>query len=173
MPTNEIDFEITEEKDKTINQLVDTLTTELNFLKDLDTAGRRGISKMGRKNLDLVERTFQHAEGNPEFIPNFTSLSEFKKDFDLSKWLRKLEKKLDLLSDKIKDTAMLAESESFLAARLFYGSVKSAAGAGNEKAEGIARDLAVHFKKYGPKNTEQARKNQKQTESQENQTAKL
>ncbi len=164
MSTNEISVEITEEKDKTVNQLVDTLTTELNFLKDLDIAGRKGIAKMGRRNLDLVERTFQHAESNPEFTPGYISIAEFKKDVDFSKWLRKLEKKVDLLADKIKDTAMLAESESFQAARLYYSSVKSAAGAGNEKAELIARDLAVHFKRLGPKNTEPAKKNQNKTE---------
>jgi hypothetical protein len=55
---------------------------------------------------------------------------------------------------------MLAASESFKPAWLFYTLIKSAAGTGNENTELIARDLAVHFKRVGPKNTEQARKNQ-------------
>ena len=172
MSTNEISIEISQEKDKTVNQLVDTLTTELNFLIDLDIAGRRAIAKMGRRNLDLVERTYQYAESNPEFTPPYISLAEFKKDVDLSKWLRKLEKKVDLLFDKIKDTAMKAESEAFQSARLYYSAVKDAATAGNEKAELITRDLAVHFKRLGPKNPEQSKKNKKGTEPQDTQTSK-
>jgi hypothetical protein len=61
---------------------------------------------------------------------------------------------------KIKDTAMLAAFASFQPAWLFYSSIKSAVGVGNEKAESIARNLAVQFKRLGPKNAEQARKNQ-------------
>jgi len=171
MSTNEISVEITQEKDNTVNHFVDKLTTELNFLIDLDIAGRRAIAKMGRRNLDLVERTFQYAEDNPEFTPPYISLAEFKKDVDLSKWLRKLEKKVGLIFDKIKDTAMLAESDAYQAARLVYGLVKDAAGAGNEKAEFISRDLGVHFKRLGPKNPETARKKQNKTEPKETPTS--
>ena len=171
MSTNDLSIEITEEKDKTVNQMVDTLSTELSFLRDLDIEGRKSLAKMGRRNVDLVERTFQYAEDNPEFTPGYISLTEFKKDVDLARWLRKLEKKVYALLDKIQDTAMLAESEAFQAARLFYSSVKDAAGAGSEKAELITRDLAVHFKRLGPKNPEQARKNKKGTEPKDTQTS--
>ena len=73
---------------------------------------------------------------------------------DLAAWLRKLEKNLDLLSDKIKDTAMLAESEAYQAVRLYYNAVKVAARAGDEEAERIAKDLAQHYKILGMRKKE-------------------
>ena len=54
-----------------------------------------------------------------------------------------------MIADKVKDTAMLAESEAFKTSRLYYNSVKAAANAGDEEAEPIARDLSVHYKKLG------------------------
>ena len=154
MSTNELSVEISQEKDSSVNQLLDNLTSELDWLKDLSVEDRIRMAKMGRKNLDLVERSFQHAGSNPQFLPAFIPFEEFKKDVDLYGWLRRLEKKMALIFDKIKDTAMLAEAEAFQTARLYYNSAKAAAKAGDEDAEQIARDLAVHYKRLGSKKEE-------------------
>jgi hypothetical protein len=161
MSTNKISVEITQEKDASVNQVLDNLASELDFLVDLNVEDRKGLAKMGRKNLDIVSRSFQHAEGNPQFLPVYMPLEEFKKDVLLYQWLRKLEKKLDQVSDKLKDSAMLAEAEAYQTARLYYKSVKAAANAGDEAAEQITRDLAVHFKTRGN------RKNKTQPETPE------
>jgi hypothetical protein len=149
MSANELSVEITQEKDTAVNQVLDNLAAELDFLVDLTVEDRKGLAKMGRKNLDIVERSFQHAEGNSRYLPAYMPFEEFKKDVLLYEWLRKVEKKLDLVSNKLKDTAMLAEAESYQTARLYYKSVKAAADAGDEAAEQISRDLAVHFKTRG------------------------
>jgi hypothetical protein len=149
MSTNELSVEITQEKDAAVQQLIDNLLAELDFLVDLGVDDRRRLAKMGRKNVDFVDRGYRHAEGTPRFLPSYITLEEFKKDVDFSGWIRKLEKKLDMIADKVKDTAMLAESEAFKTSRLYYNSVKAAANAGDEEAEPIARDLAVHYKKLG------------------------
>ena len=80
MSTNKISVEITQEKDTSVNQALDTLASELDFLVDLTVEDRKGLAKMGRKNLDIVSRSFQHAEGNPQFLPAYMPLEEFKKD---------------------------------------------------------------------------------------------
>ena len=149
MSTNELSLEITQEKDTAVNQLLDNLKAELEFLVDLTVENRKSLSKMGRKNLDVVERSLQYAEGNPKYLPSYIPFDEFKKDVLLYEWLRKVEKKIDQVSNKIKDTAMLAEAEAYQTARLFYNSVKAAKGARDEVAEQITRNLAVHFKKKG------------------------
>ncbi len=59
---------------------------------------------------------------------------EFKKDVDFSDWLRRVEKVMAPVYDKLKDTAILAEAEAFQSARLYYNSVKAAARAGDERA---------------------------------------
>jgi len=147
MSTNELSVEITQEKDTAVQQLLDNLQAELDFLRDLSIKDRMRLVKMGRANVDFVGRGYRHADGNPEFLPSYMTLEEFKKDVDAAEWLRRLEKRLFMLLDKVKDTALLAESEAFKSARLYYNSVKAAARAGKTEAEPIARDLAIHYKR--------------------------
>jgi len=149
MSTNKISVEITQEKDTVVNEMVDKLSAELDFLVALTVEERRKLAKMGRKNLDIVERSCQYAEGNPKYLPAYMPFMEFKKDVLLSQWLRKLEKKLDQFTKNLKDTAILAEAEAYRTARYYYQSVKSSAISGDEVAEQITTDLAVHFKKKG------------------------
>jgi hypothetical protein len=118
MSTNILSVEITQEKDTAVNQLLGNFQAEMDWLVDLSVKGRRELSKMGRRNLDMVERSYQHAGHKPKYLTLALPIEEFKKDVELYRWLRKLEKKLDLLSDKIKDTAMLAEAEAYQAARV-------------------------------------------------------
>jgi len=147
MSIEKLSFVVTPEKDTIVQQVVDNLSAELDFLLLLAIEDRMGLTKMGRRDVDFVYRTFKHASGTPVYVPPFVSLEEFKKDVDLSTWLRKVEKKLDLIITKVRDTALVSESEAYQSARLFYNSVKAAAKAGDEEAEKITRELAVHYKK--------------------------
>ncbi len=147
MSTNKLSVVVTPEKDTIVLQLLDNLLAELAFLLLLAIEDRMRLVKMGRKDVDFVYRGFKHAAGTPVYLPSYVSLEEFKRDVDLSTWLRKVEKKLDLIATKVKDTALVAESEAFQAARLYYNSVKAAAKAGDEEAEKIAIELAKHYKK--------------------------
>ena len=147
MPTNKVSVKISPEKSTAITQLLDNLTVEFDFLVGLLSQDRKGLAKMGRKHLDLVERSLKHAENKPEYLPNYIPLEEFKKDVELYGWLRQVEKRLILLANNLKATAMLAESEAYETARIYYNGAKLAARGGDENAEVIASDLAVHFKK--------------------------
>ncbi len=161
MSTNELSIEITQEKDAAITQVLDNLEAELDFLVDLNVRGRQSLAIMGRKNLEVVDRSHQHAQVASHFLPSYMPLEEFTKDVLLADWMRKIKKKVDKISDKIDDTTLLAEAEAYQTARLYYNSVKAAAKAGDERAEQIARDLAIHYKKYG------ATKNNQPTEKKE------
>jgi len=147
MSTNLVSVEITQEKQDAVTLLLDNLFAELDFLRDLSAKGRQRLVKMGRNNVDFVGRGYRHAEGSPQYIPGYVTLADFKNDIDLAAWLRVLEKRMDMLADKVKDTAMLAESEAFKVARVYYNAVKAAAKAGSEEAEPIAKDLGIHYKR--------------------------
>jgi hypothetical protein len=138
---------IAPEKDTIVQQLLDNLLTELDFLVLLAIEDRRDLSKMGRRDLDFVYRTLKHASGTPVYLPPYVLLEEFKKDVDYSTWLRKVEKKIDLILTKVRDTALVSESEAYKSARLYYNSVKAAAKAGDEEAEKITKELAIHYRK--------------------------
>ena len=154
MSKNELSVEITQEMDTSVHQLLDKLQEELDFLKDLSIKERQRVAKMGRRDVDFVNRSYRYAGGNPDFVPAYMSLEDFKKYVDFSDWLRRLEKKVEAVLDKIKDTALLAESEAFKLSRLYYNSVKAAYGAGNTSAEPIARDLGIHYKRRYTSNVE-------------------
>jgi hypothetical protein len=149
MSTNRLSVEITQEKSDAVDQLMSDLLVELDFLVSLSIAGKKRLAKMGRKNLDFVNRSFRHAGGSTQFLPSFLTVEEFKKDVDLAVWLRKFEKQLDMLADRVKDTAILAEAEAFRAARYYYSAVKAAARVGSAEAEPIVKDLGLHFKRQG------------------------
>lgn len=151
MSKNTISFEVSEEKDTAIQTSFETLSNELGFLIELSDKENRRLCKMGRKNLDFVHRSLQHAQTSPGYIPPFVSLEEFVKDVNLASYLRKFEKNLTILTEKVRSTATLAEAEAFRAGRLYYSTAKTAAGAGDEEAETVVKDLAVHFKDLGPK----------------------
>lgn len=147
MSTNQVSIVIAPEKDTIVQQILDNLSAELDFLLLLTDEDRRDLSKMGRRDLDFVYRAFKHASGTPVYLPPYVLLEEFKKDTDFSTWLRKVEKKIDLILTKVRDTALVSESEAYKSARLYYNSVKAAAKAGDEEAEKITKELAVHYKK--------------------------
>ena len=83
----------------------------------------------------------------PDNSPPYLVLEEFKKNVDFSIWLRKIEKKMDLVFSKVKDTALVAEAEAYQSARLFYKYARAASNIGDEEAEKIAIELAKHYKK--------------------------
>jgi hypothetical protein len=155
MSTNDLSVEITQEKSDAVDELLSNLLAELDFLRDLTVRGKRRLVKMGRTNVDFVNRSLRHAVGSPQFLPSYSPLDEFRKDIDLAAWLRKLEKRLDLLADKVKDTALLSESEAFTAARYFYSAVKAAARVGSAEAETIVKDLKVHYKRQAASSKEE------------------
>lgn len=160
MSTNQVSMVIAPEKDTIVQQILDNLSAELSFLVLLAIEDRRDLSKMGRRDLDFVYRTFKHASGTPVYLPPYVLLEEFKKDTDFSIWLRKVEKKIDLILTKVRDTALVSESEAYKSARLYYNSVKAAAKAGDEEAEKITKELAVHYRKKiaSPEEAENASK---------------
>jgi len=147
MKNNFVSLEISQELVDEVDRLLKDLETRLNPLSDLTIAEQRRLAKMGRKNVDFVERGYRHADINRDYLIGKISFEKFKKDVDLGKWLRIVEKKMGLVSSKVKTTAILAESDAYRAARLYYNAVKAAARAGDELAEPIARDMSIHYRK--------------------------
>ncbi|HLP47492.1 MAG TPA: hypothetical protein VK469_16205, partial [Candidatus Kapabacteria bacterium] len=78
------------------------------------------------------------------------SFSEFEKDMNLKKSLRRLYESLNAFTKRVKDTIMVVDSEAYQAARVFYKTVQAAAREGSEDAERIAKQLAYHFRKTQP-----------------------
>jgi len=147
MNNNLMSLQVSQELVDEVDRLLKDLEVRLSPLSELTIAEQRRLTKMGRKNVDFVERGYRHADISRDYLIGKISFEEFKKDVDLGKWLRIVEKKMGMIASKVKSTAILAEADAYRAARLYYNAAKAAARAGDVLAEPIARDMSIHYRK--------------------------
>lgn len=119
------------------------------FLESLTVEERKTIPKMSDKTVAFVTKTDAYTDTNPEFAPAYMEIPEFKNDIKLVTDLKDLLDIVNQLASNIDDTSMLAGSEAYIAALLYYNSVKGAVKAGQPSAKPIYEDLAKRFP--GPK----------------------
>lgn len=151
MQKNQISAELTQENETLVLQYINDASTVMDFLVELTTDERKRLAKMGRKDLDFVERCLRHATGSPQYLPPYLELEELQKDITLAAKLKNVYKRVNELAVRLIDTIRIADSESLEISRAYYKSVKEAANAGAESAELIYKELSVHYKNRGPK----------------------
>jgi hypothetical protein len=107
--------------------------------------------KMGDKTVSFVEKTLDYVRSNPEFVPAYMNVYEFEKDTIAVKNLVAMLNPIMQLEQGIDDTEMLAGSESYTAALIYYNSVKQAAKNNVPNAAAIYDDLSKRFDGQGKK----------------------
>jgi len=153
---NLVSLNITETDLTEIKGAIDVLTTKLlPHLKTLSPEDRMELPKMGNKTISFVQKTVEHCEGNPELVPNFMDVAELTTDLRSVEALRVLYQPLLRITEGLSDTIILAGSEAFSGALMFYNSIKNAMKAKIQKAEGIYRDLSARFPGFKKKDHDQ------------------
>ncbi len=146
MNENKISIEILTADLADINTAVQTLLKKLEpYLIALNADDKKGLAKIGERNLPYVEKTLQYAVSNPEFLPPYIDVVEFRKDFDAFRVLRELLRPLAQITSNIDDTATLCGSEAIDATSAYYGSVSQAAKLNVPNAKAIYDDLSQRF----------------------------
>jgi hypothetical protein len=133
--------------------IVEVVQTKLNEIKTLLTpytvtltpAERQSILKMGEKSLAFVEKSHDFAVENPNFVPPFLNMIEFGIDFTDAHGLWTIRSDAKQVYELIDDTAMVAGSEAYYAALIFYNSVKVAAGQDIPGAKALYEELKRRF----------------------------
>jgi hypothetical protein len=125
---------------------VDTLRP---YLVALGTMDRRKMPRLGDKNEVFVLKTLAYATSNPEFMPTFVDVGEFKKDVDVMQALRPVVRLAVQFVDLLNDTIGLAGSEALQASLPYYSTTKTAAKMGQPIAMTIAADLGAQFQSQG------------------------
>jgi hypothetical protein len=133
--------------------VVSQVHTKLNEIKTLlkpfaitlTPLERRNILKMGEKSLAFVEKAHEFAVENPEFVPPFLNMQEFKVDYDDAHGLWTVLNDALQVYEMIDDTIMVAGSESYAAALVFYNSVKVAAEKDVPGAKAVYSELKKRF----------------------------
>lgn len=142
---------------RAVQAALEVLTnTLLPQLKTLSPEQRRELAKMGDKTLAFVQKSREYARINPDLIPRFVDMEEFETDFAATEVLRGLAQQLRPVLDAIEDSLMLAGSEAYQAALMFYRSVRSAAATqATPHAAGVYEDLSNRFPGAPPKSKRQ------------------
>jgi hypothetical protein len=128
-----------------------TLASVLLF--NLTAAERQALHTMGDKTLAFVQKALEYAENNPALMPPYLDLGEAKKDFALSHDLYGILQQVNTLQRALEDTMMVAGSEAYDAALIFYNSVKGASRVNVPGSEAVYNDLQQRFA-VKPKKTE-------------------
>jgi hypothetical protein len=115
------------------------------YITPLTPTQRRTIAKMGDKTLAFVEKAYELAQSNPEFVPPFLNMPEFAIDFADATNLEPLFVAVGQLHSGVDDTQMLAGSEAYQAALVYYNSVKEAAIQNVTGAKAVYDALRVRF----------------------------
>src|SRR5690349_8644184 len=112
---------------------------------------RRKLPKMSDGTTTFVKKALDYATTNPNLLPSFLNLAEFRIDIEATDTLVQLQRPLDQVSSNLNDTIMLSGSEAYRSALAFYNNVKQAAKLNVAGAKTIAEDLRIRFEKASGK----------------------
>ncbi|NLE25906.1 MAG: hypothetical protein GX625_11310 [Clostridiaceae bacterium] len=155
--TNNVSFTLSEEELNDINSALDTLERILlPKTISLTPEIRHELLKMGDKTIAFVEKSLEYGEQNHQFVPQFVDLEEAWKDLNGVKTIRTVDRRIDVLSQRLDDTRMQAGSEAYSASRSIYGQIQLIAKATHSVEAQKARDeLKARFMGRSAKPNEQ------------------
>ncbi|GHT72887.1 hypothetical protein FACS189456_2570 [Bacteroidia bacterium] len=115
------------------------------YVMALTSAERHSILKMGEKSLSFVEKAYELANQNPALRPSYLDMSAFAVDFGDAHGLWVAHNSSQQLYENIADTQMVAGSEAYQAALVFYNSAKMAAAQDIPGAKAVYEELRKRF----------------------------
>jgi hypothetical protein len=135
---------------QTIAVILNQLTAVNNSLAsilifNLTGQDRLEMYKLGDKSQAFVEKSLEYASTNPTLVPTYLDLPEGKKDLKLFQDLSTILKQVSTLQRAVEDTMMVAGSEAYDAALVFYASVKGASRVNVPGSEAIFEDLQKRY----------------------------
>ncbi len=143
---NEIAVVIPQAELDNINSLLAQLKTAVApYVHALTNSEIAGIAKMGDKTVAFVSKVKDYTTTNPEYVPNFMSVSDFIVDVNAVTTLSPIMKSIKQITDDLNDTMMLSGNEALVAALNYYGNVRYNANEGQASAKTIYEDLKKRF----------------------------
>ena len=115
------------------------------YILALTPTERQGMPKMGEKTINFVEKAFDFARQNLYLVPSYLAMEDFGIDLADAHGLWALLNSVHQLAEAIDDTEMIAGSEAYQAALVFYHSVKAAAAQDVPGAKAIYEELKTRF----------------------------
>ena len=130
------------------NDLANQLNTLLSpYMQALTAQERKGILKMGDKTIAFVSKALDYAQTQPQFAPSYMNTKELADDVTVANGLTSIEQPVANLAAQLNDTIMIAGSEAYVAALMYYNSIKEAVKRNVPAAKSIYEDLKLRFER--------------------------
>jgi hypothetical protein len=148
MPVNRISITITDAQKTSVKDAVtEVANLTQNWHVPISKEELKPLPKIADGSIPFVEKVAQYAVSNPEFLPPFGDVPEFKKDFKGFMDLREIVRPLRQVVDNLENSMMVCGSEAWEFARAYYKSVQYHAKMGVPGAQAIYDDLRQRFEK--------------------------
>ena len=100
------------------------IKTLLPFLINLTKDEHRGLQSLTSGNEPFVTKALTYAEANPQLVPPYLDVPEFRKDYNLALALQTILQVSTPMQESMEDTAGAAGHEAYRAALVFYKTVQ-------------------------------------------------
>ncbi|MHB9294486.1 hypothetical protein PilKf_00206 [Pillotina sp. SPG140] len=115
------------------------------YMLALTAIERRELLKMGEKTIAFVEKAYDFARQNLQFVPSYLDIDAFGADFADAHSLWTIANSVRQVQEAIDDTEMVAGSEAYQAALQFYNAIKLLASQDVPGAKAIYEELRTRF----------------------------
>jgi hypothetical protein len=126
-----------------------TITQNLPFLVGLSSDEKISMAKISVSNKQFVQDALMVMNNNSMLFPTYMSADELNKDITLYTQLDELVTISQQLTEKLRDTQILAGSEAYIASLSVYRLIEAAAKAGMPGADTAYDQLAERFANQG------------------------
>ena len=144
------------------NDIIEMLNTDFNsilelldsFSQHLRALDRMRLNGVGIKKLGFIERAYELALENGEFLPHYLTLERFGTDIQYFMDFRSLTDLVTQIREKLWNITIQSADIAYTDALEFYASVREAAKRRVDAAETLHNVLSVFFKSRGRRNAE-------------------
>jgi len=145
MLDNKISHELQPVEVEEIITHINKISDRLPFLIDLTPEEKQLLPRLGDKTQKFVEKTYELARQQSDFLPRSFSVEEMGKDLKLNSQLYSILTALNLLIKKVEDTYIETGSEAYDSALIVYNAAKHSRVANG--LEELVEEIGQRFSK--------------------------
>ncbi|MDR0444652.1 MAG: hypothetical protein LBH44_14740 [Treponema sp.] len=131
-----------------INNILNDLKSILDdYAQHLRALDRKRLNGVGIKKLGFIERSYEYALENAEFLPHYLTIDRFGTDIQYFMEFRSLFDLTRQISEKLWNIVIQSSDIAYTDALEFYASVREASKRRVDAAETIHHDLSQFFRR--------------------------
>jgi hypothetical protein len=112
---------------------------------NLTTGDRQQYGSIQDANKLMVNKGLFYMEQNPDIVPKFVDINEFKRDYEARYTIEKAIRRLDAIKRKLEDTKILLDYDNYQDVMAFYRAVRYLAKEKEEYAIHVYEELKTYF----------------------------